>query len=747
VKVKTSIAVALVVLGVVGISEAYGPKTTHRFITWKAAHVLVEKYPQYKEIISSRNLEALLKGVEEEDEFGVFTRSKNHFLRPTDGSGWYNELLEPGSKGTYANTYQWATGNDSYDWGSCVKSYLSGGYLWAFEGLGHQVHLVQDPTVPAHTKNDTHPPPAGDDVESYCQAHTQSDSTASLITTPIIIPDTKTDFPEMKLRELHYGAALLSYNANRFQATQPSDFNGRWEGELARMFDIRAIKVGPAYKWVITGIGSLGEEWWECQGDPGYYYIENTDIRTPIPNGWDKHLCEEFAEELIPAAISYTVAVLKLFFETVEKELVPKITLSVLYSDSIASDTRAIDHNIRPTIKVEWENFSTHKDFIEVLWRNNRAEYSSLGFTFEPNSAIFYSRYSMYRDGTLQVRSTDNKKRMGQGEYVYSPIINIKVVPHPTLYHVSKNGSDDTRNGPFLTIQKALDRIRQYHEDALKGAKPIVDTVLVERGVYNESPIIRAPTNLICSDTLYCTIGNKDHVIVVYGDGSNDMGSLENFRINQEIHLQAKGFEIRNNYITQENWNEEDADLSDRYWAVFLRYHSYNIKIIRNTFDVTRVLGVIDSDVFVYSNLVTERCLELADIYREDYSVVLGGRRDYANSFLGGEIKIYGQFLSATYNWWGTPDIEELKWLVRNKRIDNRFHLTSPPSDVGAKLPLEKQGDFDLDGQVGFTDFTRLISHFGNKEEDEKWDSRYDLDANGTINLSDFLALVAAFGK
>lgn len=50
------------------------------------------------------------------------------------------------------------------------------------------------------------------------------------------------------------------------------------------------------------------------------------------------------------------------------------------------------------------------------------------------------------------------------------------------------------------------------------------------------------------------------------------------------------------------------------------------------------------------------------------------------------------------------------------------------------------QGDFDLDGTLGFPDFLILTSNFGQQSSDG------DFDLNGTVDLADFVGFKAAFG-
>ncbi len=55
--------------------------------------------------------------------------------------------------------------------------------------------------------------------------------------------------------------------------------------------------------------------------------------------------------------------------------------------------------------------------------------------------------------------------------------------------------------------------------------------------------------------------------------------------------------------------------------------------------------------------------------------------------------------------------------------------------------------DFDGDGTVGFSDFVRFASRFGERQGDAGFDARFDLDGDGQIGFSDFLIFARNFGK
>ncbi len=55
--------------------------------------------------------------------------------------------------------------------------------------------------------------------------------------------------------------------------------------------------------------------------------------------------------------------------------------------------------------------------------------------------------------------------------------------------------------------------------------------------------------------------------------------------------------------------------------------------------------------------------------------------------------------------------------------------------------------DFDESGAVDFTDFLLLVSAFGSREGQERYDAKYDLNGDGEIGFGDFLLFTRDFGR
>ncbi len=153
---------------------AYKTNTTHPALTDE----IVEFYNlSYPDDLSASEKEQIVKGSIDED---VPPRWLNHFYDPTTDDGWLAQNLGIVPQGVlqvftkvFLNTNtqilsskKWAHaellqtkysdfgGNNT--WENGVRAYAEGDTDKAYYILGHILHLLEDTTVPDHTRNDTH---------------------------------------------------------------------------------------------------------------------------------------------------------------------------------------------------------------------------------------------------------------------------------------------------------------------------------------------------------------------------------------------------------------------------------------------------------------------------------------------------------------------------------------------------------------------------------------------------------------
>src|SRR3989344_5136570 len=143
---------------------AYKPDTTHKGLTRDVLRFYENYYPNK---LNEDEKVSIEKGAVEEDN-GV--RALNHFYDPV-----YNKGIALTSKDWADNTQAQAITSGSYlaGLGNATQGYFSSAtdYSWdravyeytyedkkrGLESLGHILHLIEDATVPDHTRDDPHP--------------------------------------------------------------------------------------------------------------------------------------------------------------------------------------------------------------------------------------------------------------------------------------------------------------------------------------------------------------------------------------------------------------------------------------------------------------------------------------------------------------------------------------------------------------------------------------------------------------
>ena len=164
-------------------TSSYFAETTHSQLTREAAK-LFNRGPKN---LSDQEINYLIKGAVDED---TPPRWINHFYDPITGEGWNCGGINGVSSETikylaqFGLSYEdiesaksWAEDpllQNSYilyqgdqTWQRAITEYVSGNKKEAFSALGHVLHLLEDMTVPDHTRNDTHSGILSDPQSSY----------------------------------------------------------------------------------------------------------------------------------------------------------------------------------------------------------------------------------------------------------------------------------------------------------------------------------------------------------------------------------------------------------------------------------------------------------------------------------------------------------------------------------------------------------------------------------------------------
>lgn len=184
-KLKLFIFGAVILSSAFSVS-AYSPYYTHPDLTEEIAVFFNSKSGDSDIKISINEIKWMREGAIDED---TPPRWINHFYDPVNKVGWqgkhFGDLTQ--EQGLYQGesmspkpaitsidwvvnqNYQAAYGRQhgNQTWQKAIKSYIDGDTRAAFVALGHILHLIEDASVPDHTRNDTHADLFGDPGSPY----------------------------------------------------------------------------------------------------------------------------------------------------------------------------------------------------------------------------------------------------------------------------------------------------------------------------------------------------------------------------------------------------------------------------------------------------------------------------------------------------------------------------------------------------------------------------------------------------
>lgn len=152
---------------------AYDPHNAHRALTYEIGEFYNSSFGNK---LAQDDIDYLMQGAEDED---TPPRWINHFYNPATGEGWVADKLgsvpkeilmvfsqfalssrSPISSKNWAKNRLAQTDYDLYGgdqtWQRAIELYASDDRQGGLTALGHTLHLIEDITVPDHTRNDTH---------------------------------------------------------------------------------------------------------------------------------------------------------------------------------------------------------------------------------------------------------------------------------------------------------------------------------------------------------------------------------------------------------------------------------------------------------------------------------------------------------------------------------------------------------------------------------------------------------------
>ena len=301
---------------------AYSDDTTHPGLTDEIVDLFNFYYPENK--ISDEYKELAKKGSTDEDKK---PRSMYHFYDPVYNRGihmagtkwqsskdWAVDTMAQASFWDQAfagSLTSYFGSSEDHSWDRAIYEYAWGDKERAMYDLGHIVHLIEDASVPDHTRNDPHPPwfHFGSPYEAWTSkfgpeqmdglAKSLFDSRKKLIA----LDDIQS-----------YFESIATYSNNNFFSKDTifnKDYSNPLFGEerLEKLSDGKLYNFGyksnnqDKHKLVLVGQRRLGSQ--EIS-----YSIEDID----------KLILSDYWDRLSKQAVLHGAGVVKLFFDEVEKE-------------------------------------------------------------------------------------------------------------------------------------------------------------------------------------------------------------------------------------------------------------------------------------------------------------------------------------------------------------------------------------------------------------------------------------------
>lgn len=311
---------------------AYDDKTTHPALTQEIVKFFNKNYPELK--LSDSEKKLVIQGSIEEDS-GI--RPLRHFYDPIYNSGLIMEnkdlknpelaLILGGAKSEWESAKNWAensrlqagpvntagllrnyfSGASDYSWKRAIYEYAWGDKKRGLESLGHVLHLLEDMTVPDHTRNDPHP--TGLDASPY-ESWTKKFNTENINIAeklenqkPVLLPNLNYYFDE-----------LANYSNNNFFSEDTIN-SIKYSQPHISVESLITLSDGITYRFGQVTHKNIGE----------YKLVRiNKNLRTRTTEYYlkdtDNLILSDYWLLLSKQAVLHGAGVIKFFFNEVEKE-------------------------------------------------------------------------------------------------------------------------------------------------------------------------------------------------------------------------------------------------------------------------------------------------------------------------------------------------------------------------------------------------------------------------------------------
>jgi len=307
---------------------AYAPQSTHANLTDISAEIFNYNFPSLK--LSSEEKSWIVKGSVDED---TPTRCLNHFYDPVFNKTWQFGGLEylypaltakewaqnPFKQALYDSLYIATLGSiirspvfssANFTWQRAIYEYIKGNKKQAFLSLGHVLHLIEDMSVPAHTREDSHPSVIDSDIyEDYPSSFTYSQF--NQVYQELIKANTK---PTIKANLNEYFDAIASYSNNYFLSSDtipPSKY------QLPEISFPNTPEIGSdgVLRYFLLGYDESGS----------LFHLAKQEVNWRIQTGLNNYtlkndtVLSDYWQRLAKKDVLTSAGVINLFFKEVEK--------------------------------------------------------------------------------------------------------------------------------------------------------------------------------------------------------------------------------------------------------------------------------------------------------------------------------------------------------------------------------------------------------------------------------------------
>ncbi|MEK9132178.1 MAG: lamin tail domain-containing protein [Patescibacteria group bacterium] len=299
---------------------SYSPHYTHPDLTEQMAKLFNNINKNSERAVTGEEIQWMRQGAIDEDEPA---RWINHFYNPINGQGWtgsrFGYLTPEQGLATVADiaarepipSIDWVTNQDyqsaygrqfgNQTWQKAIKAFADGDKKSAFIALGHIMHLVEDATVPEHTRDDTHADLYGDPGSPYEKYSADFTNFNKLTFADDLKNSQFLNFSNIK--DVIFGLAIYSNN-NFFTADTINDPAYKLP-DISKFNTVLREVDGKEYRFVYNREENI---YLAKERSTGVYTINEKQYVLP-----------SYASHLMPKAVQYGASAMNLFFNEVDR--------------------------------------------------------------------------------------------------------------------------------------------------------------------------------------------------------------------------------------------------------------------------------------------------------------------------------------------------------------------------------------------------------------------------------------------